>query len=500
MANAFAITITAVDKATATVKKVNESFGKLTRPISDMRKSVAAFSKEAGIDRLGKSLVNVGRAAGDVGEKIASIGAPLAAVFGVSSLAAVGELATEWAKLGAEISRTSQTIGISTTALQTLRGAARIAGVSAEDLTGGLKTLGDTMQDALYGRNQQALVIMNRLGIRLHRTADGAVDTSRAFHDLAGAISRVKNPQVQGLIARTFGLEAALPLLRQGREGVAELERQVARSGSVMSGPAVASAAAFQRSFEYLGLAVDGVRNSIGEKLLPVLSPIITKFAEWLTVNREWIALNVGQAAKGFADALNGVDWKAVGAGLVSIGQGIKSVVDWLGGWKNAAELLLAFMAGKWLLGMLASIAQVSAALTPVLARAAALGIGAVGAAGAGIATATGVGAVVAGAGLVAAPAAAIGLAGLYGYEHRNDSGADIAKRMGLDADVGMGGAGQGVPVPGIGGRGAEAGAGGDSKLTITIETPHGTTATKRWDGPPIADVQTGQSMPGTGP
>src|SRR5207245_4911439 len=101
-------------------------------------------------------------------------------------------LSNEWARLGSEAARTSRTLGVSTSDLQSLRGAAEIAGVSSSDLTGGLKSLGDTMQDALYGRNQQALAVLNKLGVGIHRTSSGAIDSTRAFNDLATAISNVK--------------------------------------------------------------------------------------------------------------------------------------------------------------------------------------------------------------------------------------------------------------------------------------------------------------------
>ncbi|MTK12707.1 MAG: hypothetical protein F8N39_11660 [Clostridiaceae bacterium] len=372
MNNSFQFVISAVDKATATVRKVNQSVGKMTRPIGQVQAAVAALSKETGLDRVAKGLGSVGRAAVNVGGKITGLAAPMAAIIGVGSIAAVAALATEWGKLGAEIGRTSATLGVSVDQLQALRGAARLTGVSSDSLTGGLKSLGDTMQDALYGRNQEALVMMNRLGLRMKTTESGAVDSAAAFGDLAEAISRIKNPQVQGLVARTFGLEAALPLLRKGRAGVKELEDQMRDAGAIMTGPAVVAAASFQRSMGLLNLSIDGVRLAIGTALIPIIQPLIDGTREWLSANRELIATRVSEFAKGLAEALRTIDWDAVKAGAKSVLENTKSVVDWMGGWKNAAIAVAVVMNGALVSSVLnlgTALIRLSVAVIPAVVR-----------------------------------------------------------------------------------------------------------------------------------
>ena len=52
MANPFTITITAVDKATATVRKVNQSMARLTSPVRDLKQSFGSLGRELGIDKV----------------------------------------------------------------------------------------------------------------------------------------------------------------------------------------------------------------------------------------------------------------------------------------------------------------------------------------------------------------------------------------------------------------------------------------------------------------
>jgi hypothetical protein len=359
MANNFQITISAVDKATAVVKKVNNQVSQFVRPIMEIKQASVSLGKELGIGRMGKEFGNVSRAAGDVGQKVSGIIAPLAAVVGVGSIAAVVEMAKKWGDLGNEISQTSQTIGISAGELQALRGAAQLSYVSAESLTGGLKSLGDTMQDALYGRNQGALMMMNRLGIKMKRNADGAVDTSAAFSDLAESISHIKNPQVQGLVARTFGLEAALPMLRKGKAGIAELTEQMKKSGAIMGGPAIAAANAYNQSMAFLDISMSSLRNTIGAALIPVMQPMVERISAWTLANKDLIATKFAEVAKGIGEAIAGIDWNGVVEGIKSFAGGVKDVVDWLGGWKNAMIALVVIMNGS----LIASVLNLGLAL-----------------------------------------------------------------------------------------------------------------------------------------
>ena len=355
MANNFQITISAIDRATAVVRKINASMDRLTKPITQMRQSMRALAKEAGFDKVGRSIGNVGRSAATVAGKLSSMLGPLSIIVGGGTIAGIAAMATEWARFGSEVSNSSALIGISVDSLQSLRGAASVVGVGAQELTGGLKSLGDTMEDALYGRNQQALVVLNRLGIGIHKTKDGSIDAARGFRDLSLAISGIKNAQVQGVIARTFGLEATLPLLRKGPKAIEEYERKVASLGGVMSGSALEAAQNFAMSLDYLSIATQATRNSIGEKLVPILQPIIEQFTAWTAANRDLIATKVAQFVEGLAHWINELDFKKIGDDLRAFAKDVDKLVDSLGGWKNAAIGLVFIMNGS-LIGSLINL------------------------------------------------------------------------------------------------------------------------------------------------
>ncbi len=335
MANSFKIVITASDKATATVRKVKDSIAQFSRPLTQVRASVGALGKEIGLDRMAKGLGRVSAGARAVAEKAAGAVTAVAAIAGVSSIAGVAALARGWAFLGLQIGRTANLLDMGTTKLQLMSGAAQAFGLEAGTMEAGLKSLGDTMEDALYGRNQDALMMMNRLRISVHRLKDGSVDSAQGMYDLADSIQRVKNVQAQGVIARTFGQEALLPFLKLGSAGMRQYEEAVRRSGAAMTPAQIALSERLGRSMIGLKLAATGVGNSIMESLAPSIQPMVDGMTKWAIANRQVIGTRV-------ADFLGGL----VGP--------MKAVAYWLGtlitdtiGWRGAGLALAAVLGAR---------------------------------------------------------------------------------------------------------------------------------------------------------
>jgi hypothetical protein len=347
VANTFTFTISAVDKATATVRKVNDSIGRMTRPFEDVGKSFKSLGRELGFEKIGKNLTAIGREAEGAARGVGAIVAPLAAITGIGSVAGIVSLATSWASLGRSIDNSSHSIGISATQLQGFQGAAKLVGVDTATTTASLEGLATTMQDAKWGRNQGALQLLNKLGIGLKQTKDGAWDVVGEYKAIANAIASQKNPQTQALIANNLGLGGMLPFLREGAAGIERYEETVKRLGYVMDESAVRRGKDFAQSLAGLEIAVDGTKNAIGDSLTPVIKPLVDDFANWLAVNRQLIATDIAGWVKGFATWINTIDWKSIGNGMVNFVKGIGDVVEWLGGWKTTALVVAGVMSAS---------------------------------------------------------------------------------------------------------------------------------------------------------
>jgi hypothetical protein len=328
MANNFKIVISATDKATASVRKVNDAISKMTRPFSNVQRSASALGKEIGRNPVAKGLKQIGRIAESTAASVAKIAVPMAGLVGFGSIAGLAALVTEWGRLGFEIGKTSATLGMAASDLQSLRGAAELTGVSSEELTGSLKALGDTMEDALFGRNQSAMMLFNRMHIGIHKTAEGSIDAARGFKEIATYISSIKSAQVQGLVARQLGLESALPLLRKGAAGIEELQQKIYGFGGVKSNAAIQAAEQFGRKMIELKSAAYGLKIAIGSALMPALQPMIEQLTQWVSINREAISSKVGEWAKRFGEWMRGVDWDKVASNIATVAHALGSLVE----------------------------------------------------------------------------------------------------------------------------------------------------------------------------
>ena len=179
MANVFRITIMATDKATAVVKKFNNQMAQATKPIRQIRNSVASLGRELGLDRLAKVGKKLAGGLENIVKKAATAASALLAIAGISTIASVAALTRQWAAAGYELFKLTSITGMSADSIQGLTQGFVAFGGEAATMQQAIASLGTTMEDAFYGRNQAAMVMMNKLGIGLHRTKGGAVDVRR---------------------------------------------------------------------------------------------------------------------------------------------------------------------------------------------------------------------------------------------------------------------------------------------------------------------------------
>lgn len=356
MANKFEITISAVDRATAVVRNVNRALAQVTAPITRLKSSLRSLSAELGLDKIGKGLQGVGRATMDVTQRLNGMLTPLTALLGFSTLAGILEQGHAWAMVAWNITMAAQATNVAIPRLQQLDGVGKLLGVDVQTTNSSLMQFGSTLEDALYGRNQTALAMLRQLGVGFHRTKEGAIDVAASFNDMARAISNPKiaaNAPVQNLIARTFGLEAMLPVLRQGPDAIKRLTDAVQASGYVMDEAAVKQGAHFQMSLQLLNITAQGLRNTIGNALIPIMGPMVERMTAWIAANRQLIASKIAEAVDSIAKAIDRVNWSGIVGGTESFVKSIQKAVDFVGGWRNALILLIGIMNAGTILSVL---------------------------------------------------------------------------------------------------------------------------------------------------
>ncbi|MCY0854342.1 phage tail tape measure protein [Cupriavidus sp. D39] len=353
-ASTFQVTISAVDKATASIRKIKASIANVTKPATDLKASFAALGKEVGLDRVAKGVKSIGSAAQNAARHVTSMVPALTAIAGIGTVAGITALATEWGKAGSEIQRTSGVIGVSANDLQVFRNAAKLAGLSAEDMTGGLQGVGNVLNDATWGRNQPALVMMRMLGIEMKRTKDGSVDATRALKDVANAIAARKgNVQAQQLIAGTFGLSALLPMLQKGEKGIDELTVRSKKFSPIIDAKQLAQADRFNENLLKLEGQATKLKYAFGNAMAPAVERVMTAVGKLIDKYGEVAATKVAEYVEKFATWLDHVDWEKTA-------ESVGKFVDAIGGVKGIAIGLAAITFAGPIAGVLSLISNLA--------------------------------------------------------------------------------------------------------------------------------------------
>lgn len=345
----FVILISAVDQVTAVAKRVDKSLADLAAPARQALGSTKALADATGITKVGSAIGDVARQSLTAARGLAEMATPFGAVFGAASIAGIAETVGRFAALGGETSRLSAATGVGVERLQSLQGAARLAGSSSEALAGGLEGIAHTMQEINAFRNVEGMALFNMLGI-----GTGSLKNPRnpaaVLRQLSAEIVRFKNPMTQAKLAEEAMGAAGrdlLPLLRQGPQAFDAFVAAAERYGYQLSGPQVAAARQTEQAWTELQLAGEGMATMLGSKLAPVLTPMLHDLAEWIAANRQWITTDVADYVQQIGDAARRVDWKGFASDTRAVIDDVKDFTNEIGGAKVAAIAFFGLMAAE---------------------------------------------------------------------------------------------------------------------------------------------------------
>ncbi|WP_322629942.1 hypothetical protein [Halothiobacillus sp.] len=282
MSNKFNIEITARDKA-------SRVFDQMAGKANNLRRNLTAVNRTA---QRGSELFR-------------SMVPSLSAITGMGSAAGLAAMTKKFGDSSMSLSNMADNLGLSTTKLQELHAAARLSGLSVGSMDSSMKSLGNTMENATFGRDPGAMNAFRSIGIEIHKTKTGAMDTHRALLDISHYMTHhlMGKPQAQEKLASTLGVSEVLPLLRKGASGIKELEQRAERLGMVQDKASIQGGKSLYESLTEVDGAAGGLGNTIASKLAPKLKIIADGTAEWVAQNKDLIAEDVASWADGIGDA-----------------------------------------------------------------------------------------------------------------------------------------------------------------------------------------------------
>jgi hypothetical protein len=337
-----------------------------------------------GVSKLAQvAKVHLGAIGGATANLAQRVGVPLGLLAGVgaaASLAGLKTLVGGFVEAGAALDDMSKRTGLSAEQLQRLSFLAKQSDVSVEGLQGAMSKLNKGLGDAAAGKNKDLAALFAKLKIdprNVKNAADILPQLADAFQRNGDMTMRAR----MGVALFGKGYAELLPMLVDGAGGIDEVNARFDKLASSLSATDTQLGAGIDDKMNEVRLAASGLGNVVGRTLSPVISPLLTKMADWIAANRDWLASSINKGVTDLVDALQTVDWEGLIKGAQDSVKSIQGFVESIGGIKvaliglavilNAGTIVavsqLVFAVGSALVSMLAwagGLPLVSAALS----------------------------------------------------------------------------------------------------------------------------------------
>lgn len=289
------------------------------------------------------------------GEKL--IGTVKKAIAGIIAFKTVNvfkDMINDVSQSADHMSKLSKQVGVAIEPLQQLGYVAGLSGVPLETLAGGLRKLAKNAHDAATGGKTQAEAFQS-LGIKLKDSSG----TLRPVEDLLGDVAeRFKNmpdgTKKTAIAMEILGKSGAtmIPMLNEGREGVAKLRKEFVDLGGQISQENASAFEQFNDDQERVKTVLGGLKNQLAIALLPHLQKAATAVLDWVKANREFLAQKIREFADKLVQVLTRI-WEIVVKAakvfredlwpiIVKVTETFGTMVKAVGGVENAIRLLIA--------------------------------------------------------------------------------------------------------------------------------------------------------------
>lgn len=227
---------------------------------------------------------------------------------GVAAAGALGAVAVATANAGDQAAKGAQRTGTTVEEYQRLSFAAEKAGVSQQQLEASLKLANTAMQKAAQNGDDY-ITTTNGVQIAI-KNADGSLkNQTELMEETAEAVQNAESATEKLAIATSiYGQEVGarmVPLLDLGAEGMARLGDEAEALGIVMSEESAKQAETFLDSLTDLKAIATGLRNIIGEALIPVLLDVASTIRDWFLANSDLIRQGLERWARVVAEAVD---------------------------------------------------------------------------------------------------------------------------------------------------------------------------------------------------
>lgn len=366
----FSLVISAIDSATAPIRRISQAMDQLTATPRAVAASVGRLASNVGLVSVANRATAAGAAFRGVGAEVTRFGLKLGALGGIGGGGLLG-LVNRTANISESIALASERVGIGVQQFQRLSFAATQSGVSTEQFSDSMKFLAANAVEAATG-SEEAAQWFRAAGVAVKDASGKIKGTDQLFLELSEAFSKSdKSAEKVKVGMALLGRSGAdlVPMMNQGAGAIRGLGDEAEKLGLVRSPAAVSAGKEFGDTFAKLTGVIDSVGLAIGDKLIPIISPLVISLTGLVATNRELIATKVGEWATKFSESLPQIGRELTR--VSEIASDVISAVRWVGdtfGYAETGAVALGLYLGGPLIGAVANAIVATTALAGSLA------------------------------------------------------------------------------------------------------------------------------------
>lgn len=286
-----------IDALKERIDEATKAYGENSDYVNKLKSQM--YNAEAEMNRMTKSVQNMGEAAEDAGSSTLTFSDVLGANLlsgvmqkGLEVMAskfvemaqAVIEFGFNVISLADDLNTLSKTTNLSTETLQEFRYASAFLDVDESTLTGSLTKLTRQMYSASTGSKASAEAFKT-LGINI-RNADGSLRPRYdVFLDTIDALGKIDDEVTRdGLAMQIFGKSAQElnPLIIAGSGALEEYAKQAHEVGYVMDDETLGAMNAVQDEVDRMNLQFDALKNQLGTAVVPVIHEVVIALGDFV--------------------------------------------------------------------------------------------------------------------------------------------------------------------------------------------------------------------------
>ena len=233
------------------------------------------------------------------------------------------------------LGKQAETLGITTSELQSFQYAAELGGASSSDMSSSLENLGRVASQASRGIGA-GVETFGLLGISVNDANGNVKSSTQLMSELSGKISKLSSQSEKLEFLQNLGVSNKLLLtLNQGVEKLNKQRAEAKKLGFLLSPEDVKNAANFNDALLKVHMVMNGLTSQIATKSMPIITKLMTQFKVWFINNKKIIQQNITKFLDNMNKVLGGV-WTVV----KRVSSAVNSIAQAFGGWEKTIKVV----------------------------------------------------------------------------------------------------------------------------------------------------------------